>query len=123
MKEIHVHEYNGMLLACSTNTNINTKNLQCYSWSGINGWELFDTPASNGVFGFIATVKIPDVGIWFQDNKNDLSLLLLENGTYINAYQLTNLRSRHCAVMIDSTTVAMIGGNSPVVSYPLTLNY
>ena len=116
MKEVHAHEYNGMLLVCSTNTDTNTKNLQCYSWSGVDGWELFDTPTDNGVFGFIASVKVPDVGIWFQDNKNDLSLFLLENGTYINAYHLTNPRFRHCTLMIDYSTVAMIGGNNPVVS-------
>ena len=121
MKEVHAYEYNGMLLACATNTDTNTKNLQCYSWSGVNGWELFDTPANNGVFGFIATVKVPDVGIWFQDNINEKTLFLLENGTFINAYHLTNPRFRHCVVMIDSTTVAMIGGNNPVVSIKIFL--
>ena len=41
LKEVHAYELNGKLLVCSTFTSTSTKKLQCYTWSGANGWEVF----------------------------------------------------------------------------------
>ena len=41
LKEVHSYELNGKLLVCSTFTSTSTKKLQCYTWSGANGWEVF----------------------------------------------------------------------------------
>ena len=128
MKEVHAYNYNGALLICTTFTlktpaSFGKKNLQCYSWSTANGWEEFAVdPVTNGIFGFIHTVQVPGVGIWFQDN-NANTLTLKEDGTWVSGVHLTNLRLRHCTVMISPTVAAMIGGNSPTVKFVRIILY
>ena len=39
MKEVHAYELNGKLMVCSTFTSSSSKKLQCFTWSGANGWE------------------------------------------------------------------------------------
>ena len=60
-------------------------------------------------------MRVPGVGIWFQDN-NENTLTLKLDGTYMGGIHLTNKRMRHCSLMISPTVAAMIGGNSPLVS-------
>ena len=64
MKESHAFECNDTLLVCSSYTEEDVKNLQCFNWNG-TGWNNFTTPESNGVYSFIDAVKMPGVGIWF----------------------------------------------------------
>ena len=40
MKEVHAYELNGKLMVCSTFTSTSSKKLQCFTWSGANGWEV-----------------------------------------------------------------------------------
>ena len=40
MKEVHAYELNGKLMVCSTFTSSSSKKLQCFTWSGANGWEV-----------------------------------------------------------------------------------
>ena len=66
-------------------------------------------PVNNGIFGFIYSVRVPGVGIWFQDNKVN-TLTLLQNETWTSGVHLTNMRFKHCTVMISPTVAAIIGG-------------
>lgn len=110
MKEVHAYELNGKLMVCSTFTSSSSKKLQCFTWSGANGWEALPVdPVNNGIFGFIYSVRVPGVGIWFQDNKVN-TLTLLQNETWTSGVHLTNMRFKHCTVMISPTVAAIIGG-------------
>ena len=76
LKESHVYEYQDTLLVCSSfrSTSDETR-LDCYIWNATeSAWQDFDTPAKEGnvgIQGFIQSVKIPDVGIWFTSFKDD----------------------------------------------------
>ena len=65
MKETHAFEYNDTLLLCSAFTAEDNKNLQCWIWDPLRGWENFTTPDDNGINTFISAVSMPGVGIWF----------------------------------------------------------
>ena len=108
-KEVHVVEFQDTLLACSAYTKVDSKNLQCWKWSGALGWENYTTPENNGIFGFISAVKVPNVGIWYIDDQG-LALMLREDGTWSSDYYFNKTRERACAVLISPTKVAHIGG-------------
>ena len=117
IKESHVFEYNDTLLVCSAFTEDDKQNLQCFIWDPLTGWINFPTPENNGIFGFISAVRIPGVGIWFitvaGTPTGSNTLLLDENtGEWTSAFQWTIHRSRGCAVRINDSTVANIGGQS-----------
>ena len=104
-----VFEYEDTLLLCSKSTNEDKQNLQCYIWSSLTGWEVFETPENNGIKSFMWGVQVPDVGIWFLDFRN--SLILNTTGQWEGGFQWTNARERHCGCTISDTKVANIGGS------------
>ena len=116
LKESHVFEYNDTsLLLCTSFTAEDSKNLQCFIWEPLTGWENFTTPDSNGIFGFISAVRMPGVGIWFITSAGspeaEPTILLDENtGNWTSGLEWTIRRSRGCAVRINNNTVANIGG-------------
>ena len=115
LKESHVFEYNDTLLLCTAFTAEDSKNLQCFIWEPLTGWENFTTPDSNGIFSFISAVKVPGVGIWFitiiGSPTGSNSLILDENtGNWTSGLMWSIHRNRGCAVRINNNTVANIGG-------------
>lgn len=107
-KEGHVHEYMGTLLVCTSSSVSDTSNLQCLKWDPLTGWEDFATPTDNAVKLFISSIKIPGVGIWFF--SQNAVLLASDTGTWSSGFQWSRTRSRACAVMINDTMAAHIGG-------------
>ena len=60
MKETFVFDFKDTLLVCSSNTESDEENLQCFQWDvSIRKWTVFETPSDNGVYGFISAVRIP----------------------------------------------------------------
>ena len=115
IKESHVFEYNDTLLLCTIFTAEDSKNLQCFIWEPLTGWENFTTPDSNGIFSFISAVRMPGVGIWFitiiGSPTGSKTLLLDENtGNWTSGLMWSIHRNRGCAVLINNNTVANIGG-------------
>jgi len=115
IKESHVFEYNDTLLLCTTFTAEDSKNLQCFIWEPLTGWENFTTPDSNGIFSFMSAVRMPGVGIWFitimGSPTGSNTLLLDENtGNWTSGLMWSIHRNRACAVLINNNTVANIGG-------------
>jgi len=122
---IHVYEFMDSLLACSSALSLTSKdqkNLHCWKWSEELGWEVYSTPAANGIGSFIDTAKIPGVGIWFIDNipgppastKPPKTQMLSEiDETWSSGPHWTTSRNKACAVRISPTKVARIGGFSP----------
>lgn len=112
-KEGHVYEYMDTLLVCTSSSKNDSMNLQCLKWNPLEGWETFATPTDNAVKLFISSVKIPGVGIWFF--SQNAVILATDNGTWSSGFQWTTTRSRACAVMINSTMAAHIGGTPNAV--------
>ena len=54
---------------------------------------------------FISAVKIPNVGIWFMGNRFGETLILEENGNWIDGPKWTQYRTRACSVLISNTKV------------------
>ena len=50
------------------------KRLDCYIWNSTeSAWQDFETPSlegADGIQGYIQSVEIPDVGIWFTSAKD-----------------------------------------------------
>ena len=60
MKETFVFDFKDTLLVCSSQTESDQENLQCFKWDvSIRKWTVFETPLDNGVYGFISAVRIP----------------------------------------------------------------
>ena len=61
MKETFVFDFKDTLLVCSSETEKDKKNLQCFKWDvSASSWTNFDTlPIENGVSEFISAVGIP----------------------------------------------------------------
>ena len=67
-KEIHVFEFQGTtLLACSTDTDNEQDNLQCWKWSG-EVWQTFAMETENDVRIWISATQVSDKGINILNN-------------------------------------------------------
>ena len=131
LKESHVFEYKDTLLLCTSFTADDKMNLQCFIWDPLAGWKNFLTPDSNGIFGFISAVRMPDEGIWFITTKGTptgSNTLLLDENTdnWTPEPMWSTHRFMGCAIRINSTTVANIGGkpkpgNQPKVGETIDL--
>jgi len=133
LKESHVYEYQDTLLVCSAFTNKDgvqdKNNLECYKWNvDTQVWEDFATPDTdsdeegeqNGIFNFIASVKIPGKGIWFTSSKTSGygqgMVLLGEDGSWSEFLWPGRARNKGCMVHYNDTSVAYIGGNPSTLS-------
>ena len=112
IKEAHVFELNNELYVCSSFTGISKVNLNCWKWGGASGWGQIETPSENGIGGFISSVYIPNIGMWFIEDMAGKSLILSEStSTFIAGPDWTILRNRACTVLLTNTKVAQIGGD------------
>ena len=98
LKESHVYEFQDTLLMCSSfRSSSDRKRLKCYIWNATeSAWQDFETPlleGANGIQGYIQSVEIPDVGIWFTSAKNsgDSSYMLVRILIPIVAWSISRI--------------------------------